>query len=70
LKVSGILKKSANERTSEELEILAKSPELTDRLQKLANKRDAAKSRHLEVTSNFYVKNTMCKLETNVLQCY
>lgn len=49
LKVSGILKKAANERTTEEIDILAKSPELTLRLQKLAKKRDAAKSRHLEV---------------------
>lgn len=51
LKVSGILKKAANERTTEEIDILAKSPELTLRLQKLAKKRDAAKSRHLEVKS-------------------
>ena len=50
-KVSGILKKAATERTTEEVDILAKSPELTLRLQKLAKKRDAAKSRHLEVNS-------------------
>ena len=49
VKVSGILKKAATERTTEEVDILAKSPELTPRLQKLAKKRDAAKSRHLEV---------------------
>ncbi|XP_061175293.1 uncharacterized protein LOC133184300 [Saccostrea echinata] len=47
--VSGILKKAASDRTTEELEVLSKSPELTSRLQKLAQKRDAAKSRHLEV---------------------
>ena len=51
VKVSGILKKAATERTTEEVDILAKSPELTLRLQKLAKKRDAAKSRHLEVNS-------------------
>ncbi|XP_062571746.1 uncharacterized protein LOC134233761 [Saccostrea cucullata] len=66
--VSAILKKAASDRTTEELEVLSKSPELTSRLQKLAKKRDAAKSRHLEVEDPEDVLQCKCQQLAQAIQ--
>ncbi|KAK3103072.1 hypothetical protein FSP39_016247 [Pinctada imbricata] len=60
-RISTIIRKSVEERTEEENDILDKSPELAHRLTKQAVRRDTLKQRHLEVEDDPQTLDAKCQ---------